>query len=245
MEVMEFRTPTPDDGPRIREIARRSLESSYTLSPQTIESAVAQWYDDEAIARKLDDDQQVMLLAHREGQVVGFVEGALVADGEADLQWLHVDPDYRGEGIARTMFEEARDRLEGMGADRLRGRVLRVNPSGNDFYDHYGFVKAGEDTAVIDGTTYIENIYVDDEPAEMESAETDDGRTVYVDTNDADRGNVGPFYTVYLDRTRSTRYGFQCGNCGGFDVAMDAMGRAQCNACGNERKATRWDAAYL
>jgi len=242
---MEFRTPTLEDAPRIREIALRSLESSYTLSPQTIESAVSQLYDDDALAGKFDDDQQLLLLAERENQVVGFAEGALVADGEADLQWLHVDPDYRGEGIARDLFEETRSRLEGMGAERLRGRVLRVNPSGNDFYDHYGFVKAGEDTVVIDDTTYIENIYVDDEPSEMEAAETEEGRQVYVDTNDADRGNVGPFYTVYLDRARSTRYGFQCGNCGSFDVAMDAMGRAQCNQCGNERKPTRWDAAYL
>jgi hypothetical protein len=29
------------------------------------------------------------------------------------------------------------------------------------------------------------------------------------------------------------------------DVAVDTMGRIECNDCGNVSKATRWDAAYM
>lgn len=244
---MDFRTATPDDAGDIREIARRSLEASYALSPQAIEGAVKQWYDDGPFAERIDDDDTLVVVAEIDETVVGFSESVLVEkeNGDADLHWLHVDPDYRGEGYAGDLFEETRDRLTAMGGERLRGRVLRENPQGNEFYEHYGFVKAGESTVKIDGSTYIENIYLESDPADLATAKTDDGRTVYVDTNDAERGSVAPFYAVYLDKQETERYGLQCANCGSLDIAMDSMGRAECNQCGNARKATRWDAAYL
>lgn len=244
---MEFRRATPDDAAAIREIARRSLEASYSLSPQTIEGAVTQWYDDEPFAERIDDDDVLVVVAEVDDEVVGFSESVLVEKegGDADLHWLHVDPDYRGEGYAGDLFEETRDRLADLGGERLRGRVLRENPEGNEFYEHYGFVKAGESTVKIDGSTYVENIYLESDPAELNVATTDDGRQVYVDRNDAERGSVAPFYAVYLDEKETERYGLQCANCGSLDIAMDSMGRAECNECGNTRKATRWDAAYM
>jgi len=47
------------------------------------------------------------------------------------------------------------------------------------------------------------------------------------------------------DEGRSDRYGYYCGNCDRLANAMDSMGRVECNECGNARKPTRWDAAYL
>lgn len=244
---MDIRQAKPEDGAAVREVALRSLEASYTLSPQTIESAVKQWYDDEAMAEKLDDPELLVLVAERDGDIVGFAEGDIVEEGgDGDLLWLHVDPDFRGEGVGDRLFDAVYDRLMEMGATRLRGRVLRDNPGGNDFYENQGLIRAVDERVEIDGTEYVENIYVEDEPATIKSVTTENGDgEIYIDRDDAERGSVAPFLVAYNDTERTDRYGYFCSNCNSLDIAMDSMGRAECNNCGNQRKATRWDAAYL
>jgi hypothetical protein len=73
---------------------------------------------------------------------------------------------------------------------------------------------------------------------------TPDDVTVYVDRDAAERGADGPFFVAYCSPDRGRRWGYLCGNCDTFDNAMDAMGRIECNACGNYRKPDRWDAAH-
>lgn len=243
---MNIRTAEPEDGTAVREIARRSLEASYSLSPQTIESAVTQWYDEEGIDSKLTESDHVVMVAELDEEIVGFAEGVVVeSGGDSDLLWLHVDPNYRGESVGEHLYSDIYDQLMEMGATRLRGRVLRDNNSGNDFYEQHGFLKAGDERIDIDGTQYVENIYVEDEPTDIETIPSENGGDVHIDHDDAERGSVAPFFAAYNDTERTDRYGYFCSNCDSLDITMDSMGRAECNQCGNQRKATRWDAAYL
>lgn len=78
----------------------------------------------------------------------------------------------------------------------------------------------------------------------LESRTTASGDTVYVDRQIRERGSHGPFYAVFVDADRDSRWGYQCSACGGFDNAMDTMGRIVCNDCANIRKADEWDAAH-
>ena len=78
----------------------------------------------------------------------------------------------------------------------------------------------------------------------MESRTTADGRRLYVDREDAERGSKGPFFVVYADPDATDRWGYFCGNCRTFNNAMDSMGRIECNECANLRKAEEWDAAH-
>jgi len=68
--------------------------------------------------------------------------------------------------------------------------------------------------------------------------------TLYVDQSEGKRGQKGPFYVVYTDERRESRWGFYCSNCETTDNAADAMGRLQCNVCSNRTKAEEWDAAH-
>ncbi|MFC6717653.1 DUF5816 domain-containing protein [Natrialbaceae archaeon GCM10025810] len=78
----------------------------------------------------------------------------------------------------------------------------------------------------------------------MQPWTTDDGETVYVSERAGDKGSKGPFLVAYESPDGRNRYGWFCTNCESLDNAMDAMGRIQCNVCGNFRKATEWDAAH-
>jgi len=73
---------------------------------------------------------------------------------------------------------------------------------------------------------------------------TSEGETVYVSRREGDRGSKGTFLVAYRTPDRERRYGWFCTNCETVDNAMDAMGRIECNVCGNLRKPTDWDAAH-
>jgi ribosomal protein S18 acetylase RimI-like enzyme len=251
---MELRDATSDDDAAIRRIARSSMEQSYSLSPRTIDGAITQWYDEESLAGKRDEDDTLLSVAVDEGEVRGFTEGNLVnEDGNGDLLWLHVDPDYRGQGIGAELFEHTREALFEMGAAQLRAKVLEDNTEGNDFYAAFDFQQVATDTVEIDDGSHIENIYLhaDDLDVEPTTDDSDPVRTLdddglYVNEGQVERGSKGPFLTAYSDPEfdDDNKHGYFCTNCESLDNAMDTMGRVKCNDCGNLRKATRWDATY-
>lgn len=242
---MELRRATPADRPAIRDIARRSLQASYSLGPQAINSAIEEWYDEDRLESTLADEDRVLLVTEVNEQVIAFSESVVSAANTGTLLWLHVDPSYRGEGVADALFEATRDDLADLGVTHLRGRVLAENADGNRFYEERGFQQAGTESVDIDGRTYVENIYTESEQWGQEAVETEDGRTVYVDHDNHERGSVAPFHVVFSDGDTETRYGYFCSNCNTLANAMDSMGRIECDACGNVRKPVRWDAAYL
>lgn len=247
---MEIRPLEPEEVDSVREIARRSLEASYShiLSPETIETAVSEWYTDEAFEEYLDSDEMTFVVAVEDDAVIGFSQSHVVEEiDKGRILWLHVDPDYRGRGVATELFDVTREVLSDRGIDRVTGLVLAENEEGNRFYDEHGFEKLYERHISIAGEDHTENVYGEPgtEPDELEMWAAPDGEEVYVDWDESTRGSEGLFYTVYSDLDRERRYGFFCSNCASIDTAMDTMGRIVCQECGNRRRPTRWDAAYL
>lgn len=240
---MEVREATDDDGPAVRSIALRSMEASYSLSPNTIEGAIQQWYGVDSFADKLADDEVYILIAELDGEPVAFSESVLIGD-RGDIHWLHVAAMFRGEGIGQALYEATRNRLESEGAEAIRGLVLAENSEGNRFWKQRGLNKVGEGTVEIDGTPFIENIYLDAEATSLQPIVVED-KELFVDRTDFERGSSGPFYTVYSDEDRQNKYGYYCGSCETIVTSMDTMGRMECDECGNRRKPSRWDAAYL
>lgn len=241
---MEIRTAKPGDRPAIRDVARRSMQASYSLDPQTIVGAIEEWYDEDRLTAVFEDDGKLLLVAEQDDQVVGFADSVVTGEETAELLWLHVDPDYRSEDCGKRLFDATRNRLAGRGATTLRARVLADNADGNAFYEQQGLTKVGEAEVEIDGTPHVENVYAEDEQPRLEPVK-DDGRTVYVDHEDQERGSVAPFDVVYTSEDGEDLYGYWCSNCENLSNAMDPMGRIQCDACGNARKPTRWDSAYM
>lgn len=250
---MEIREATDADTDTIRSIAHDSLSSTYTdfLGEETIEDAVEQWYGEE-FTEDIADDHSLILVVERDGEVIGFSHSELVGQQYSNgrLLWLHIDPDARGDGIGVRLLVRTREKLLDAGADQVQCFVLEDNEGGNAFYADHGFEQADQREVEIGSETFTENVYVEgeiesgDDWTAIDELELD-GETVYVSYGEANRGSKAPFYGAYESEDQSERYGWLCGNCDSIDNAMDTMGRIECNACGNRRKATRWDASYL
>ncbi len=174
---MEIREAVLSDRPAIRDVARRSLEASYSLGPKAITSAIEEWYDEARINEILSEESnRLLLVGEQDGQVVGLSESVLSGDSIGTILWLHVDPAYRGEGVGSALFDETHGELHDCGAETLQGRVLADNVEGNSFYEDRGFERAGSGEATsLDGPTSRTST-----PMRTNSAatDTDDGRTV-------------------------------------------------------------------
>lgn len=250
---MNLREASREDLEAIREIARASLSESYThfLDEETIEAAVEQWYGDQ-LAAELETDEVLVVVAETDDGLIGFSQSVFVGERHktGQILWIHVDPDHRGAATGVRLLARTREELIADGADTVRATVLEGNEGGNEFYRAHGFEEAGTVEVEIGGRTYTENVFVengiegDETWRSLERVDLE-GRTVYVGYGEAARGTDAPFYAAYESDDRARRYGWFCGNCDSLDNAMNSMGQIECNACGNRRKATRWDAAYL
>ncbi|QCS43064.1 GNAT family N-acetyltransferase [Natrinema versiforme] len=250
---MEIREATSSDAEAIRSIARDSLNSTYTtfLEEETIDAAIEQWYGD-SLTEELEDDRALFLVVERDGEIAGFSQSELVGQQSktGHLLWLHIHPDHRGDATGVRLLVRTREGLLKEGADGIQCFVLADNEGGNEFYRAHGFEQAGQREVEIGSETFTENVYVEsdlEDDGEWGAIDETvvDGETVYVSYGEAARGTRSPFYTAYKSADRHDRYAWFCGNCDSIDNAMDAMGRIECNSCGNRRKATRWDASYL
>jgi ribosomal protein S18 acetylase RimI-like enzyme len=262
---MKVREATDTDVAGIRRVAEASLEATYAdqLGEDIVATAAEEWYDPDRVRARLADDTVRYVVIEDDGEVVAFSESELDArqpadgarsetpsspDGVAAIQWLHVHPDHRGSGFGARLLKRTETTLLEAGANRVEGRVLAANDAGNEFYQAHGYARTGQRTLDIAGESYTEHLYVKlpsgETRALTQEFEVDDG-TVSVAYDERERGSEAPFYAVYRSADRERRYGFYCANCGSLDNSMGTMGRVQCNDCGNSRKATRWDAAYL
>lgn len=252
---MEIRDAILEDAEAIREIARRSLLESYSelLDENTILEAVDQWFSEERITDLFNQSETVFFpLVEISDEPVAFAQCHLVDHFEriGELHWLHVTPEHRRKGIGQVLFEHIRDRYADLGIQRLKGLVFDENKTGCAFFERNGFDLAYTHEQSVAGRSYTENVYVyipegESWRQELEPVQTADGQEVYLAYHEASIGSEGPFHMSYLDADRNRRYGWFCSVCESFDTAMDPMGRVECNDCGNQRKATRWDAAYL
>ncbi len=250
---MQIRPAEQADIDGIRQLARVSTEASYghALDEAVIAEAVESWYGQEELGEEIEDDNAVFLVADDDKEIVGFVQSYLVERREpvGEIDWLHVAPDERGRGIGHDLLTRCERELRGHGVERIEGRVLTANEAGTEFYEEEGFNTAGERGVDIGEETFTERVYskfLDGTGDQLltERRTDEDGNVMYVALDEADRGGKAPFYVTYDDRERTERRGFLCGACDGVVETMDAMGRAECH-CGNRRKATRWDSAYL
>lgn len=246
---MRIRQATVDDADGIRRVARNSLDASYgnILDDDTIDAAIDQWYSPDTLSDDLKSDELLFVVAADDDTVAAFSQSHVVEDrNKGRVLWLHVDPEYRGHGLGTDVFEHTTDLLKSRGIDSVTGLVLAENEEGNRFYRDHGFELLKQRTVQIGGSFHAENVYVDSgfEPGDLNAVETTEG-TLYVNLDEEHRGKDGPFYAAYKTEDGGKRFGWYCGACESANNAMDAMGRVECNDCGNVRKATRWDAAYL
>src|SRR6056297_733601 len=160
---IEIREAESSDVDGIRSVALDSLHASYSdvLDEEVIETAVENWYDDDAMAAELDEEGMLYLVAVSGDTVVGFSQSLILPEDPAGtILWLHVDPGNRDQGVGTTLLKHTQALLSERGVEHVAAEVLADNEAGTRFYEEHGFEKSTERETEIGDGTYTEVVYV-------------------------------------------------------------------------------------
>ena len=128
-----IRPATPDDLPLVREL----------WSEFEAEVPDAPWRDDDSAANlaSLEGDiaREIVLLAERDGEPVGFAIAMRKGAQLGFLDILYVRPDARGSGVAGELVGEVVARLREAAATVLELEVLASNTAARAVYERWGF----------------------------------------------------------------------------------------------------------
>lgn len=250
---MNVREAHRDDRSDVRNIAEQSFQASYSLSPEQIERIVDAVFAEDPLTDRLEDPNVLMYVveAAEDNGILGFVD-VEIEDDEGVLQWLHVDPEARGQGVGTTLVERTQAALDERNLS-FTASVIDKASEGGEFLEQFGLHQDGSSQIEIGDEDFFVHRYATsgekheaNEPAvEVPKSIEIDGEELLVDSEEAIPATEAPFFSIYLDESFEQRHGYFCSNCGGTDVSADGLDRLECGNCGNMHLADEWDAAYL
>lgn len=249
---MEVRPAEPDDRARIRAIARDSLQSSYSLSPQQIETILEREFDDTSLHDLLDDPDTAVLVVDETVDGTEAVFGFITVEigRRATIRWLHVDPEARGRGIATALLGRVREEF----AEKpIAASVLAEAVEGGEFLKGFGLKESDHDQITVGGEEFGVTMFTEGEGTETSNEPTVpvpdsvtlDGVARPLNRDKRVPGREAPFFTVHSATDEEESYGFFCSQCGSTDVSAAGDDSLECGNCGNTHLADEWDDAYL
>lgn len=249
---MNIRAAEYNDREQIRAITRDSLQSSYSLSPDQIETILEEEFDEAAIADLLDDAETTVIVVEEtvdgDDVVRGFVTVEVGTD--ATIRWLHVDPAARGGGIATALLDRVREQFS---EKSIAAYVLDDAVEGGEFLEGFDLKQSGHDQVSVGGEAFEATVFTEGQSTESASEPTvavpesvaADGAERSVDRDESVPGSEAPFFTVNNADDEADAYGYFCSQCGSTNVSTDGQDRLECGDCGNVHLADEWDDAYL
>lgn len=145
--TVTVRPATPSDGEALGRyggaLARQhhAFDPARFMLPENVEAGYRGW-----LLRETQDPEAVVLVAQRDGQVVGYAYGRLEArdwnalrDACGAFHDLWVDEAARGAGVGRLLSQELMRRLVALGAPRVVLSTAAKNEPARRLFTHLGW----------------------------------------------------------------------------------------------------------
>ena len=145
--MVTIRKATTEDLARLEELYRELEEDAVLYQPEHFVFS-PQGTRTEQVKEFLDSDTQTMLVAEKDGEVIGFAHLVLIkakkvpclkSETSLYLQDLVVTSEFRSQGIGTILMNEAKKYGKEKGADFFRTQVFPQNTDGLRFYERNGF----------------------------------------------------------------------------------------------------------
>ncbi|MES3516758.1 MAG: GNAT family N-acetyltransferase [Natronomonas sp.] len=159
---IDVRRAEPEDIKTIQTIAREAWYAAYGfLSPEAIEAALSDAYDEDLLAGAIDAEGLRLFVADAgdDAGVVGFASAEQTWADELELHTLYVDPSLWGEEIGTKLLSAIEDYADSLGVDRIACGVFTDNTVGVGFLEARGFEAGIETTVTVGGERHTEREY--------------------------------------------------------------------------------------
>lgn len=147
MDDVTFRPATAADVPLIQPLVHHAYRGDRARVGWTHEADLldAARIDEEALAESVNDPSQVIILAERDGMLIGCVQVTDKGGGLAYLGMLTVDATLQGGGLGRRLIGEA-ERLARarFATDRMEMTVIVQRTELIEWYHRRGYRLTGE-----------------------------------------------------------------------------------------------------
>ncbi|HEV2082821.1 MAG TPA: GNAT family N-acetyltransferase [Brevundimonas sp.] len=147
MSDTSLRLATTEDAARVQPLVHRAYRGETARKGWTHEADLLDGnrIDLESVAAIVADPLQVVVLAERQGDIIGSVQVTSKGDGLAYLGMLSVEPDLQGGGVGGVLVREAeRVAVERFGARRMEMTVIVQRDELIAWYERLGYVRTGE-----------------------------------------------------------------------------------------------------
>ena len=147
MDDVTFRPATAADVPLIQPLVHHAYRGDRARVGWTHEADLldAARIDEEALAESVGDAGQVILLAERDGVLIGCVHVSDKGGGLAYLGMLTVDATLQSQGLGRRLIDRAETvARERFAADRMEMTVIVQRTELIEWYKRRGYLLTGE-----------------------------------------------------------------------------------------------------
>ena len=145
---MSIRKATVDDVPALGRLGKLLVQSHYDFDPQRFIAPAPRTEEGYGafLGSQLDDEDSIILVAERDGEVVGYAYGHvdgfdyMSLRGPAGvLEDILVDPAKRGQGIGSELLEAILSALKSRGAPRVVLSTAERNEVAQHLFARAGF----------------------------------------------------------------------------------------------------------
>ena len=148
MSELTFRTATSSDVAALHPLIERAYRGETAKAGWTHEADLlsdARTSADE-LAELIADPDRAILLAHREGALIGCVQIARAGDDLAYLGMLTVEPSLQASGLGRRLLAAAEsEAVARFGARRMEMTVIGGRAELIGWYERRGYARTGEE----------------------------------------------------------------------------------------------------
>ncbi|WP_436902464.1 N-acetyltransferase family protein [Halovenus halobia] len=152
MSSGQIREAETTDVAEIQSVATAGWRETYDeiLAEETIENALAEWYEETGLRGQIENDTVGYFVAEVNESVVGYCSGS--TDGStAVLGALYVVPDRWGAGFGTALLERFERWAREQGCTDIQIAVLADNDVGSRFYEARGYSVQDRETEELFG----------------------------------------------------------------------------------------------
>ncbi len=106
-------------------------ERAFTVGP----------YSADMLRYALSESGDMAFKVEDEENIIAYIMACPVSDSSLDIESVAVDPEYRGKGLAKALFQHIEDIAKQRGYEKIVLEVREHNPEAIGLYEKLGFKK--------------------------------------------------------------------------------------------------------